>query len=203
VSEVAVSRLAMTEWDSLAAQGRAIAARLQLAFPASLFQFKYMPANADRKAWQSLTQGNQPFLGLGFVGVAPKMDGRIFLGVASWMLLLSVRQATGTPRSLFYGDAQGIGVLKMAGVAVAVLQGFNAATGAVEVRKVSNAVSEAWADDCAVIALDLAVPLRITLADTIQNPGCGIFEEMAETWNFPTANGSTDVFTSDWENPNV
>ena len=152
-----------------------------------------------------MTQGNQPFLGLGFVGVVPTGDGVVFTGIASWMLLVVVRQNAGTPKTLFYGDAApgSIGALKMAAVAAAMLQGFVAATGSVTVKKISNAVSDAWSDDCAVLALDLQVPVRLELDDVITAPALGLFTELAETWNFPGPEGSQDMFTSDWENPNV
>jgi hypothetical protein len=197
--------VAMLDFDLISAQGKAIAARLQTVFPPSLFQFKYLPPNpgGDRKAWASLVQGNQPFLGLGFVGVSPVADNPVFNGIASWMLLLAVRQAAGTPKTLFFGDAQGIGVLKMGFVATAILQGFNAATGAVSVAKMSNAISDAWSDDSAVLGLDLRVPLTIKLSDAIAKPGDGLFEELNTIWNVPVPNGSQDIYSSDWENPNV
>lgn len=186
----------------LAEQGFAIAERLQLAFPPAKFQFKYLPANIDRAGWKEITQGNQPFIGLGFVGVSPTGEGKVFEGVASWMLLVAIRRQ-GTPRSRFYGDAQGLGVLVMATAAASVLQGFVAATGSVTIAKIANAVAEAWSDDSAVISLDLRIPLQLPLAEAITKPdGLGIFEALATTWNVPTDGGSTDIYTSDWENPN-
>ena len=50
MSEVVQDRVAPLEFDFFSCQGQAIAARLQLAFPPSLFQFKYLPANPDRSS---------------------------------------------------------------------------------------------------------------------------------------------------------
>jgi hypothetical protein len=200
----AVTRVSPIPHGLLGRQGLAIAALLQLVFPPSLFQFKYLPANIDRAGWKEITQGNQPFLGLGFVNVMPKGEAdSVFNGVASWMLLTAVRRQ-GTPKSRFYGDAQGIGVLDMALAAVAVLHGQVAGTGSISVAKVANAVAEAWSEDSAVISLELKIPLTINMADAFTKPGgLGVFEELATTWNVPTdAGGSTDTYTSDWENPN-
>lgn len=187
----------------LAEQGFAIAARLQLAFPPSKFQFKYLPASIDRASWKEITQGNQPFIGLGFMGVSPTGEGKVYEGIASWMLLVAIRRQ-GTPKSRFYGDAQGLGVMVMATAAASVLQGCVAATGSITVGKIANAIAEAWSDDSAVVSLDLRIPLRLPLADAITKPGgLGLFEAMETTWNEPTSTGgSTDTYTSDWENPN-
>jgi hypothetical protein len=202
----AVSKLELRDWDAIGAQGKAISARLQLGFPPALFQFKFLPANAgaDKAVWKNLTQGNQPFLGLGFGGIVPKTDGRIFMGVASWMLLVSVRMNNGTPKSLFYGDKQGIGALKMAAAAASLLHGMNAATGTLTVAKIANSVSDAWAEDHAVIALDLLVPLTLRVDEAILKPdGLGLFEELLTVWNVPGPQGGVDTYSSDWENPNV
>jgi hypothetical protein len=191
-----------------AAIGDAITARLQLAFPPSLFRFKDLPPAFTPEVWRSLTEGNQPMIGLGFVGVKPISDTRVARGVAQFMLLIAKRGER-TTRSLWYGDAQGAGVLAYAATAWAVLQGFNACTGPVDVASMNNTVAEAWKDNSAVIALDLRVPVTVQLADAISDPGIGIFETLVAQWNVPTPVGATviagseDTYASEWDNPNV
>ena len=188
----------------LAMQARAIAARLQLVFPPSKFHFKYLPAAINKDVWRDLTQGNQPFIGLGFANFSPTTEGAVLGGVASWMVLTAIRRV-GQPASRLFGDAQApVGVLAMATAAAGVLQGFVAHTGSVTVGKIANTASEAFTDDSTVISIDLRVPMTLNVAELITRPdGLGIFEELSTTWNEPTASGgSTDIYTSDWENPN-
>jgi hypothetical protein len=190
-----------------AAIGDAITARLQVAFPPSLFRFKDLPPAFTEAVWDSLTSGNQPMLGLGFVGVTPTAETRVAQGVAKFMLLIALRGER-TTRSLWYGDAQGGGVLAYAATAWALLEGFNACAGAVHVASINNTVADAWRKNSAVIALDLRVPVTVALPDGITPPSIGIFETLAEQWNVPTPvggaiTGSEDTYTSEWDNPNV
>ena len=204
MSEVAATPLSLILPGALVTQGRAIAAMLGEVFPPSLYQFKYLPAKLNKVSWGHLTQGNQPFLGLGFDVIKPTTSGGVFSGVASWVLLAAVR-ANGTPQQRFYGDPQGIGVLSIATVAISVLQGRVAGgTGTIEVKAVMNVDAEEWSADSAVIGINLEIPLRLPLYDAVIKPAdLGLFKEMLSTWAIPTPEGSADIFTSDWTNPNA
>jgi hypothetical protein len=202
MSEVASNPVSQVLPGPLVAQATAITARLQLAFPPSLFRFKYLPARIDKSAWNDLTTGNQPFLGLGFRGFVPRQNARVLNGVAAWSLLCAVRRG-GSPKDRYIGDTLGTGVLSMVPIAAAVLQGFVAATGSVEVTKITNVAADEWGGDSAIMELSLEVPVTFSLDEAIGNPATGIFKELAATWNVPTPAGGVDIYESDWENPNV
>jgi hypothetical protein len=187
----------------LVAQGKGIERLLQLVFPPSYFRFKVLPPRITRESWKNLTTGNQPFLGLGWNGLLPdRALNPQFIGGSSWTLLTSVRRQ-GTDAERYYGDAQGIGVMTMAGAAVSLLQGAVIEGGTMQVTKVTNVVADGWGDDCAIIALDLALSITLPLAQVIAAPpGLGLFEEMASAWGWSAQDGTEANYTSDWTNPN-
>jgi len=188
----------------LAQIANGVAAQLQLGFPASLFQFKFLPGKLDKAGWKNITKFNQPFLGLGFGGIMSANNSpRPFIGSSKWTLVVAVTRAGVQPGVLFYGDAQGPGVTLLATTAMSLLHGFNIAGGVALVESCSNIAPDEFGDDTALIAVNFSVPINLPLANTITEPVLNLFEENAETWNWPTATGSTDFTTSDWINPNV
>jgi hypothetical protein len=186
------------------AQGLAIQARLQTVFPAKRYYFKVLPPKLNARKWGELTQGNQPFLGLGFNGfLLGKMEQRELVGQASWMVLVAVRRASATDQERYFGDKQGLGALTLASVVAPLLNGFLAATGTVVVTGVQNVAADDWGDDAVIIKVDLLVPATLRLSEAITAPGgLGLFEEMASTWNWPAQDGTAGTFTSTWDNPN-
>jgi hypothetical protein len=188
----------------LANIANAIQAQLQLGFPPSLFQFKFLPGKLDKAAWSKLTQFNQPFIGLGFGGITTVANGRApLIGQSKWTLVVAVRRSNISPGVLFYGDAQGPGVTLLATTAMSLLHGFNCDTGTALVESCSNIAPDEFGEDSALIAINFSVPLTLDLPETITPPALNLFEENSETWNWPAGAGSTDFTTSDWINPNV
>lgn len=186
-------------------QGEAILTRLATAFPPNRFQMRFLPTRVnDRKVWNTLVQGNQPFLGLGFEGiVAQKDETRSFRGMAVWLLLVAVR-AVGRQEERYFGDAMAVGVLTLAPLAAAMLHGWAAGTGTAEVTKITNVNSDEWAEDCSIIAISFQVPIVLGLQRVIQQPeGLGVLAELSQTWVEGGPTGITASYLSDWENPNV
>lgn len=185
-------------------QGRAIMARLRLAFPENKFEMRFLPPRIDRNTWKVLSTSGQPFLGLGFEGiVSQKSESRAYRGFANWVLLVAVR-ASGRPEERYFGDSLGVGVLTYAPLAAAMLHGWAAGTGTAIVTKITNVVSDEWAEDSSIIGISFEVPIVLRLHDLIQRPeGLGIFKELAETWVIGGPTGITTTYTSDWENPHV
>jgi hypothetical protein len=163
-----------------------------------------LPGKINKAEWDKLTSGNQPFLGLGFNGIAPNKDnGGLFAGTASWMLMVATRH-NGTPKDRYFGNAQYPGVTLFATTAIAILQGFDADTGSVTVSGCSNLSPDEWGGDSAIVGITLTVPLSLQVDTAILPPtGLGLFETLAETYNWPVSTGSTDFMTSEWDNPNV
>ncbi len=186
-------------------QGLAIQARLQLAFPPTKFYFKVLPPRIDAKKWARLTQGNQPFVGLGFNGFVPRKEvSGVLRGDASWMVLTAVRRDSTTDEARYYGDAFGIGALTMAPVAAAILHGYVCAGGTAQVDRLANVAADEWGDDAVICQVDLRIPTDLPLADMIINPGgAGWFGEMIDTWSWTVADGTAGSSTSVWKNPNV
>ncbi len=185
-------------------QGQAIQARLQVAFPATLFHFKVLPPRITAQSWGKLTNGNQPFIGLGFNGFRVKSHaGGKLVGETSWTVLTAVRR-DGRVDSRYYGDGFGIGALTMAEVATAVLNNAAAATGKIEIASVANVAADDWGDDAVIIKIDLAVPVTMSLADEILAPaGLGWFDVMASTWGWSAQDGTKASYDSEWNNPNA
>lgn len=189
----------------LVSLGQALAARLQLAFDPKLFVHAIMPARLDARAWTELTR-RTPFVGLAFNDMiaAPDMQRR-FRGATRWSVYLVVRNAAG-PAGRYFGDAQGPGLLAMIQAATAMLQGTtlsdasSAGLGSVSVHQAANAVAEGWEDGAAAIAaLDLQVPIDITLDTTLDAAGldADALKTTAITWDFLPATGSlTDIITN-------
>jgi hypothetical protein len=186
------------------AQGKLIQERLKLAFPANKFQHKFLPPRIDKAAWKDLTTSGQPFIGLGFQKIsAQKIESRQFAGIAHWIALVAVR-AAGRPDERYYGDAQGLGVLTLAPILVAMLQGWFSNTGTATVDGMANVASDEWADDSSIVQVSFSIPITLALPDLIANPGgAGVFAEMAETWVLGGVTGVTTTYLSDWENPDA
>jgi hypothetical protein len=203
VSEVAVTRVTPAPFGPFNEARDAIVRRLQIAFPPSKFKYADMPADVTPEIWLNMTQANQPFLGMGFIGWTPSSESKLITGVAKFMLFIAVRGDQRTAQSLYYGDAQGSGVLQFAGVAAALLNGAPTPPGSVMVAGINSAIHPAWKQNSAVVALELRVAMAMVTAAMITAPsGLGMFEEMATTWNVPVPNGSVDTYSSDWNNPN-
>jgi hypothetical protein len=190
----------------LTLQARAIIDRLQIVFPPSYYEFQYLPANITGKHWESIVQGNQPMLGLAFLGLAPVGENPVMNATAMWMVLCSVRRA-GKPQDRFLSGKIGgkpvIGALDFASTAVALLHRANLGTGTGLVTKVTNAVSEAWAGDSAVMSIDLRIPLTLPAAGAFTTPeGLGLFQQLSTQWNEKEPGGGVDTYSSVWVDQN-
>lgn len=189
----------------LVAQGEAIRKRLQIPFPPSLFMFKVLPPRIDARKWATLTSGNQPFIGLGFVGFRPgERTGGPLQGAASWTVLVAVRHAQATDASRYYGDVYGIGALTLAEVASSVLHNHAAPGGKISVQAVTNIAADEWGDDTVIIKIDLSIPLTLPLYNAIIQPdGLGWFDVLSSQWGWAAQDGTNASFTSEWDNPNA
>lgn len=182
----------------LVAQGQAIFERLGVAFPTTYFKQRFLPPKLNAKAWAEITTGNQPFLGLGWNGLAPTGDNSMMQGANSWTLLIAVRRQ-GTDLQRYFGDAQGPGVLTLVGVAAALLQGATCSGGTIRVAKVTNVAAEGWGDDCAIVALELLQAVTLPLADVITAPdGLGWFNDMITSWGWTAQDGTAGSAQSEW-----
>lgn len=186
-------------------QGKAIQARLQVSFPETLFHFKVLPPRIDVKKWNAITQGNQPFIGLGFNGFKPaQVISNQIKGSTNWTVLAAVRRGNATDLERYYGDAFGIGALTMAEVAATLLNGYGAPGGTVEVTSISNVAADDWGDDAVIMKIDLAIPTTLTLhAEILQPNGLGWFDVMASAWGWKADDGTSATYSSQWNNPNA
>lgn len=173
--------------------GTALTARLQLAFPPTVFEHAIMPARLTPQAWEKLTR-RVPFVGLGWnqVDAAPDLQ-RKFRGVSRWTLYLVTRNASGEI-GRYFGDAQGPGLFQMVQVATAILQGADIdGIGTASVHQASNAVAEGWeAGNAVIAAVDIEVPVDLGLADVFDGGGMDVdaFLTDAITWDFAPATDS-------------
>lgn len=174
---------------------RALQARLQAAFPLSLFQHDFVPAKLDAKAWAKLTT-RTPFIGLGWVEVAPVRDvGRLFTGESIWSVFL-VAKNNYSIGARYFGDAQGQqdapGLFAMTQVAIAVLHGMKIqGVGSVSVTRASNIYGEGWDESMASCLIDLSVSTTIATIDAVTPPGdLGLFETLNTVWNLASPVGN-------------
>lgn len=168
--------------------GRAIQARLQAAFPLTLFQHSVVPAKLDAKAWAKLTSVT-PFIGLGWNEMSPARDaGRLFDGQSTWSVFL-VAKNNFSVGDRYFGDTQGQqnapGLFAMTQVAIAVLHGMSVPEiGTVMVARASNAYGEGWDENMATCVIDLSVSTVIKPIDAVTQPGdLGLFETLNTVWN--------------------
>lgn len=175
--------------------GRALQARLQAAFPLSLFQHDFVPAKLDAKAWGKLTS-RTPFVGVGWNDVAPSREaGRLFSGFSGWSVFL-VAKNNYSIGARYFGDLQGQqdapGLFAMTQVAVAILHGLKIpAVGSVAVVRASNAYGEGWDENMATCVIDLSVNTTIALIDAVTPPGdLGLFETLNTVWNLASPVGN-------------
>lgn len=188
---------------TLAVIGRALEARLQAAFPLSLFQHSFVPAKLDQKEWGKLTE-RTPSVALGWNDADnSKNAGRLFAGESTWSVFL-VTKNNNSISARYFGDTQGQqwapGLFAMAQVAIAVLHGLTIpSVGSVTVKRASNAYAEGWNDNMAMCVIDLAVDTTIALVDAVSAPGdLGLFETLATLWNLASpvgdAGGVDEIF---------
>lgn len=186
-------------------QGLSIQERLQISFPPSLFMFQLLAPRIDARKWGELTQGNQPFIGLGFNGLQTgARTGGALQGDASWTVIVAVRNGDATDRSRYYGDRFEIGALTMAEVAAAVLHNYRTPTGTLNVHRLTNVVADDWGHDSVIVKIDLTVPVTLRLDNAILQPdGLGWFDVLANDWGWSSQDGSPANYESQWSNPNA
>ncbi len=186
-------------------QGEAIQARLQVAFTPAWCHFEVLPPRLTRNVWDKITQGNQPFLGLGFNGFKPTGSlGKPLMGEVSWTVITAIRRNSATHMGRYYGDKYGIGALTMAEVAAALLTGYGAPGGTVKVVAIANVAADDWGEDSVIMKIDLLIPVKLRLGDEILAPeGLGWFDVLATTWGWSAQDGTHASFNSEWDNPNA
>ncbi len=177
--------------------GRAIQARLQQVFPPTKFEFGIVPANVTAKQWNKLTV-RTPFIGLGWTTMQDRAESPVFKGTSSWTVFIAVMNERGL-KERYFGDAQAPGLLHLAQIAVAAVNGMattdasGAGLGSVFVRRVSNAHGENFDENQAIAVLDLDVVTTIQLADVVPPPSdLGLLQTLAIDWNFAGASAATD-----------
>lgn len=184
--------LSTIEPGPLQVMGSALADRLKLGFPPTLFQHAIMPAKLTPQAWEKLVR-RPPFVGLGWNRIMPMPDmQRTFRGIASWSVYFVTRNAAGEI-GRYFGDAQGPGLFQMVQVGTAIVHGADLGVGTASVHETSNAVAEGWeAGNAVIAALDVEVPIDLGLTDVFDGGGMDVdaFLTDAITWNFEPATDS-------------
>jgi hypothetical protein len=188
----------------LVLQYQAILARLALVFPATKFQTRMLPPKIDKSVWKTLTQGNQPFLGLGFKGfVNQKREASELAVFASWTLLVAVR-ASGTVETRYLGDTLSVGLLTLAPIAAALLHGWTINhAGTLLVTGMTHVAADEWTDDQAIMQIDFVVPMTLNFGSVMDVSDVGFFQTLAETWQVTPDGTLTATYTSEWDNPNA
>ncbi|MBS3025346.1 hypothetical protein [Acidiphilium multivorum] len=178
--------------------GRSIQARLQQVFPPAKFEFGIVPANVTAKQWNKLTV-RTPFIGLGWTMMQDRTESPLFKGICAWNVFIAVMNERGL-KERYFGDAQAPGLLHLAQIAVAAVNGMKTTDaggnglGSVFVRRVANAHGENFDENQAIAVLDLEVVTTIQAADVIPNPAdLGLFQTLAIDWNFTGASSATDL----------
>jgi len=148
----------------------AIAARLQLAFPAPRFNHEILPAAVTPAMWSELAR-RTPMIALGFVGIRPSaQSGRQMHGRADWRVVPVIRNAAG-PRARLLGDRQGPGQLGVMQVAIAALQGMSIpGVGTAEVGDATNLYADGYADEHAALSgISVSVPFSLHVAASLDD----------------------------------
>lgn len=178
--------------------GRSIQARLQLVFPPAKFQFGIVPANVNHKQWNKLTV-RTPFIGLGWTSMQDRSESPLFKGISAWTIFIAVMNERGLTER-YFGDAQAPGLLHLAQIAVAAVNGMQTmdasgnGLGSVFVRRVANAHGENFDENQAIAVLDCEVVTTIEPTDVMPAPGgLGQFQTLAIDWNFEGASSATDL----------
>ncbi len=177
--------------------GRSIQARLQQVFPPTKFEFGIVPANVTAKEWNKLTH-RTPFIGLGWSVLQDRNESPLFKGTSTWTIFIAVTNARGLQQR-YFGDAQAPGLLHLAQIAVAAVNGMQTTDangnglGSVFVRRVANAHGENFDENQAIAVLDCDVVTTIQPADVMPNPAdLGLFQTLAIDWNFDGASSAND-----------
>lgn len=189
----------------LVISARALTRRIQFVFPPTKFQFRFVPAKITARAWGELYQGTQPFVGLGWNGLASSGDSIEFTGSSNWTVLLAVKATGGKPDVRYLGDGVGPGLLTFVPAMIAALNGLRiAGAGTAIVKKVSNVYADDWGDDMAMAMMDVTVGMSLPVAATLTAPAdLSLLTEISENWAFSTPDGAVPAQQSEWDNPNV
>ena len=165
-------------------QAAALEARLGVLFPASKFDFAYLPASLTVKAWTQALR-RFPAVALQFAGLAvDAASGRLATITATWQVYLLTTNASG-PKARLLGDALGPGLAGMMALAVAALHGLQVPdAGAATIGGV-NTLGAEWLDE-AVAAAGVTLnfgPFQIVDADAIGD--LAEFLTHGPVWGFP------------------
>ena len=182
----------------LEAMASALQARMQIAFPATRYNFEFVPARMTIKEWDRIG-GLAPFIGLGFKGITAKSEfDSTFEGVALWTIYVIAKNA-GSTQARYLGDAQGAGILRLVQGAISMLNGFTLpAVGACQVMSAGNLWVDNWeAQGCMLAGIELAVQLSIDATDTLDFGDVPVLDEIDTTWTAPSGEVLiTDVDTN-------
>jgi hypothetical protein len=189
----------------LAETAAAIERRIQFAFPPAKFQLRFMPAKLSARVFAELYKGNAPLIGVGWNGLADMSDGREFVGISTWTVMIAVKTSGASGQVRYLGDGVGPGLLNFVPAMIACLHGLKIdRVGTIRVTKVSNAYADDWGDDVAIAMLDLTVGVTVPVCAAVTRPeDLGMLNEIAECWVFPAETGPTPEYQSDWVRPNV
>ena len=178
----------------------ALKERLQMVFPATLFDWHWLDGKISKGQWGALTR-RCPSICLGWAGVTPSgTNGEAFEGRSHWFLAVVTRNQGG-PQYRLLGDSKGPGVLQMVRAATLALNGFVidppdtpwAASGAVEISDISALTSEDWTDEAlAAAGISFSVPYQEALPPGLDTPNH--FDALAVSWSFSPHGAWTDTF---------
>ncbi len=176
-------------------------ARLQIAFPPSVFTFDVMPTRITQASWAQVVR-RTPFVGLGW-NSAENKGGSTFAGAAHFSVFLVVKNEAGE-RGRLMGDSQGSGLFQVVQAAILVLNGFKvpdladpgATVGTCLVRLASNAGVEWAAENMAVAVIDVDVQgLDLAISRSLQGAEAtpDLWNEVASGWVFPDSGDAVQV----------
>lgn len=168
-----------------------INARLDLAFPASVFARPIVPPRLTGEVWRELTR-RTPLVGVGWNAVEPQRpQSRSLNATSKWTVFLVARNAGG-PAQRFLGDALGPGLFDMVCAAAAVLNGTTiAGVGTAFVSGITNTVGVDWDMENLVLAcLDLDVGVSVPQAPELLGTATDGPLTLGITWVLP--DGTTE-----------
>ncbi len=178
---------------------QALDARLQQAFPTTLFAHDFVPGKITPAVWKYLTR-RLPFVGIGWTDLGDGNNRRFFDGKSRWSVILAIKNPSG-PGARYFGDALGPGLFSLAEAATVLLHGYTIPEiGSVAVLRVSDVYVDGFADDdMAMCAIDLEVSTAMRVADVLTNiPNTtDWFNTLQIEWNAANWDGSTTVLIND------
>lgn len=157
--------------------------RLELGFPEKQFARAVLPARPSADTWKRAFT-RPPMIGIAWLGLTPqKESGRKLRASSNWMLFFVCRNPK--PEALLTGDAYGVGMLGLAGLASALLHDWTVpGLGTWSIRTIDNAALQDFIDEeLGVVALEVSCDL--TVIDVDAADALPEFLRLGAQWTLP------------------